>query len=114
MKRLRYPNETLMSTVIRKKQTFRRRRPREPLVDGTVDTAEAVTHTRIAELQDDGTTIIKHVLESLDDPPSSSTHQQMQIDPPAPHDDFHNDLMQNMSPPQTPRPKKSRVSENLN
>jgi hypothetical protein len=83
-------------------------------VDGSVDTAEAVTHTRIAELQDDGTTIIKHVLESLDEPQSSSTHQQMQIDPPAQLDDFHNDQMQNMSPPQTPRPKKSRVCVNVN
>ena len=45
---------------------------REPMVDGDVNAAEAVTHTRYAETQDDGTTIIKHIVESLDSNPSSS------------------------------------------
>ena len=38
-------------------------RPRHRMVDGDLDSAEAVTHTRYAEIQSDGTTIIKQVLE---------------------------------------------------
>ena len=83
------------------------------MADGDVDSAEAVTHTRIAELQEDGTTIIKHVLESLDSPPSSSTTGRMQKPPNPPNNDFNNDQMQDMSPPPTPSPKKSRVSVHL-
>ena len=82
------------------------------MVDGDVDSAEAVTHTRIAEPQNDGSIVIKHVLESLDSPPLCSSAGQMTIDPRPPLVDYNNDQMQDMSPPQTPRTKKSRVSDN--
>lgn len=102
----------IMSTVIKKKQNFRRRRAREPMVDGDVDSAEAVTHTRVAELQEDGTTIIKHVVESLDSTPTRSTAGEMQVDPP-PFDNIDYDEMPDMSRPVTPRPRKSKVSIEL-
>lgn len=101
-----------MSTILKKKQSYRRRRAREPMVDGDVDSAEAVTHTRIAESQDDGTTIIKHVLESLDSIQTHSTAGQMRMDSAPPLDNFNNEQLQemDMSRPPTPQPKKSRVS----
>ena len=73
------------------------------MVDGDLDSAEAVTHRRYAEIQSDGTTIIKQVLESLDPTPPRVTL--------LPLNNFNNDQMQNMniSAPLTPRPKKSRV-----
>jgi hypothetical protein len=100
-----------MSTFLKKKPTYRRKRAREPMVDGDVDSAEAVTHTRVAETQNDGTTIIKHIVESLDNPSSSSAgHSEMagqsQMDAPTSHDN----QMPDWSPPNTPRPRKSRVS----
>jgi hypothetical protein len=85
------------------------------MVDGDVDSAEAVTHTRNAELQSDGTTIIKQVLERLDSNTSRSTVGQIQMDPLPPVDDYNNDPMENMpaSPPLPPGPKKGRVSADI-
>jgi hypothetical protein len=99
-----------MSTVIKKKPGFRRMRPRQPLVEGDVESAEAVTHRRLAETQTDGTTMFKNVLESLDSKASTSTPAEMLMDPPPPTDDYFIDPMADISPPSTPRPKKSRVS----
>jgi hypothetical protein len=77
--------------------------------DGDVESSGAVTHTRIAEPQDDGTTIIKTILESLDSSPPIS-RQQMDIELQPVNNDFHDEQMQNMTPPQSPRPRKCRVS----
>ena len=43
------------------------------MVDGNVQSAQADTHTRIAVTKDDGTVVIKQVLESLDTPPQKLT-----------------------------------------
>lgn len=96
-----------MSSYIKKGRNFRRKRAREPMVDGDVDSAEAVTHTRIAEAQDDGSVIFKHVLESLDSPIPKSSVDAIQLEATQAREDF-NDY--NMSPPQSPRPRISRVS----
>jgi len=76
------------------------------MVDGDIDAAEAVTHTRFAETQDDGTTIIKHIVESLDSKPSLSLAGQSQTH----QDNLYNEPMPDISPPHTPRQRKSRVS----
>jgi hypothetical protein len=97
-----------MSTIKRKK-TYRRMKPREPMVEGSVDAAETVTHTKYAEIQDDGTTIIKTILESLDSDtsnPSPSLAGQSQTH----QDNQYNEPMPDISPPHTPRQRKSRVS----
>ena len=94
-----------MSTI-KKKQSYRRKKAREPMVDGDIDAAEAVTHTRFAETQDDGTTIIKHIVESLDSKPSLSLAGQSQTH----QDNLYNEPMPDISPPHTPRQRKSRVS----
>jgi hypothetical protein len=101
--------QIIMSTFIKKKATYRHKRAREPMVDGDLDSAEAVTHTRVAETQNDGTTIFKHVTESLDTTASSSLAGQNTMEGMPRNDDF-NDQMPDVSPPQTPRPRKSRVS----
>ena len=83
--------------------------------DGDLDSAEAVTFRRYAEEQENGTTIIRNVLERLDSSPQSGMSQQIQIDTHTPQrDDFINDNGQATSPPQTPRPKKCRVSTDVN
>jgi hypothetical protein len=108
-----------MSTILKKKSTFRRKRAREPMVDGDVDSAEAVTHTRIAETQYDGTTVFKHIVESLDNPilslaGDSQFAGQSQMDASTSHENFNDDQLRDMSPQNTPRHRKSRVSIYLN
>jgi len=98
-----------MSTYIKKKPTYRRKRAREPMVDGDVNSAEAVTHTRIAVPQDDGSMLITEVLESLDSTPPVTITEQRQ--PNAQQDDVHEYEQMNISPPQSPQPKKSRVCD---
>ena len=48
------------------------------MVEGEVESAQAVTHTRIAVTQDDGTVVIKQVLESLDNTPQQVTAEPKQ------------------------------------
>jgi hypothetical protein len=98
-----------MATSIKKKPTFRRMKAREPMVEGDIHSAKAVTLRRFAETQNDGTTIIKHVLESLDSSRPRPTVGHMPI-PSQAVNDFNDDQMQGISRPQTPTPKKCRVS----
>jgi hypothetical protein len=85
------------------------------MVDGDLDSAEAVTHTRIAETLSDGSTIVKNVLERLDSITTPSRAGRMEIDPLPPVDDFNYDATQDMpgSRPPTPVPKKRRVSVHI-
>ena len=76
------------------------------MVDGDVNAAEVVTHTQFAETQDDGTTIIKHIVESLDPNPSPSLASQHQTQ----QDNLYNELIHDISPPHTPRQRKSQVN----
>jgi hypothetical protein len=79
-------------------------------VDGDVNSAEAVTHTRVAETQIDGTTIIKHVLESLDSSPPITSAESLQTGSTQAMDDQHDyEQMANDSRPHTPRPRRCRV-----
>jgi hypothetical protein len=106
-----------MATFLTKKPTFRRKRGRKPMVEGDVDSAEAVTLRRYAEIQSDGTTIIKSVLESLDNSPSASASGnnmagRHEMDPPTYHDDFNDGHVPGLSRPDTPRPRRGKVSIN--
>ena len=80
------------------------------MVDGDVDSAEAVTHTRIAVPQSDGTVEIQQVLKALDTSSLRIGPEPLQLEGPPATDDFNYDQMENMSPPQLPPPKKNRVS----
>ena len=80
------------------------------MVDGDVNSASTVTHTRIAVTQDDGTVIIKQVLESLDTPHTRLTAEQIRPEVPPSVDDPQYEHMDNMSPPPTGQPKRGRVS----
>lgn len=92
-----------------KRQTYRRMRPKKPMVDGDVDSAKATTHTRFAETQEDGSIIIKKVLESLDPSPSVQKKADTQFN--YTHvTDNENVEMHNISPPFTPQPRKCRVN----
>lgn len=79
------------------------------MVDGDLDLAKAITQTRIAKPQDDSTSIITHITESLDSTGTSSMASQGPLDFPPPLQEFNNDDIPTYSPPQTPRPKKARV-----
>jgi len=101
-----------MSGIIRRPQTFRRKKATKIMVDGDLDSAEAVTYTPIAELQNDGTTVIKHVLERLDVNTVPSMAGQSRTDPLPPINDYNNDQEEDMpaSPPPNTGPRKRRVS----
>jgi hypothetical protein len=99
-----------MSTYLRVKKSVKRKRGREPLVDGELDSSEAVTHTRMAVTQDDGTVVMKHVLESLDTPPQRLTAEPNQVEIPPSVDNANYEQIQDMSPPPIERSRKSRVS----
>ena len=47
------------------------------MVDGDVNSASTVTHTRIAVTQDNGTVVIKQVLESLGMPHTRLTAERI-------------------------------------
>jgi len=87
------------------------------MVDGDIETGEAITHTRIAVPQEDGSMAIEQVLETLhssqncgtstihSDPPPVNTYN---IDNEYNEYNEHND---HMSRPNSPQPKrKNRVS----
>jgi hypothetical protein len=78
------------------------------MVDGDVQSAEAVTHTRIAVPQEDGSVKFEHVLESLD---SSRTPliRQLPLQDQAARDALDNDYIDHILPPDSPRPSRSRV-----
>lgn len=98
---------------------------RKAMVEGDVDSAHAVTNTRLAEVQSDGTYIIKTVRESLDpiDPLSAAGQRLRQPLSAAgqrqyPHSDNFDqpqEIPQEIpaSPPCTPRRRKGRVSVNI-
>lgn len=102
-----FPPSKKMSNFITKKQNFRRMKKAKVMEEGDLDSADVLTYRRYAVPQDDGTSIIKNVLETLDSSPLPSTSQYMQIDPQQPH---HDDLnIDDMSRPQTPMPRRCRV-----
>lgn len=80
------------------------------MIDGDVDSAQAVTHTKIAVTQNDGTVVIKQVLESLDTAPQRSTGEPSELELPPVIDDPFLNHMNNMSPPPTGPPKTYRVN----
>ena len=80
------------------------------MVDGDVNSASTVTHTRIAVTQDDGTVVIKQVLESLDTPHTRLTAERIRSEVPPSFDDPQFEQMDNMSPPPTRQQKRCHVS----
>jgi hypothetical protein len=80
------------------------------MVEGDLDSAEAVTHRRYAETQEDGSVMIKQVLERLDITPPLPRSEPMKPQGPDVTDDFNNDHMGNRSPRETTPPRRSRVS----
>lgn len=72
------------------------------MISGDLDSAKAVTHTKITIINDDGTTTVKQVIESLDSPQKQSSftvdperHELPEL-PELPNTDYE---MHNMSPP---------------
>ena len=84
------------------------------MVEGDPRLAEAVTHTRMAIPQDDGSFVIKEILESLDTPPTDSRSDTLQrvLPQPQPENDNNYEHM-DYTPPQSPQPKKSRVRTSI-
>jgi hypothetical protein len=84
------------------------------MVDGDVELAEAVTHTRIAVPQHDGSIIIDHILESLDQS-TSKIDQEVPLAerdgnyevPFGEHNNNYEEM--NVSVPPSPVPKRSKV-----
>ena len=84
------------------------------MVEGDVELSEAVTHTRIAKPQPDGSVIIDYVLESMDQSTSQIDHE-VPLDvqgshyevPVAVHENNNEEM--NVSEPSSPAPKKSKV-----
>lgn len=80
------------------------------MVDGDVEYSQAVTHSKIAITNDDGTVVVQQVLESLDIPAQASSANAIGggIRPVTYDEDM--DPIHDMSPPPTSTAKKSRVS----
>jgi hypothetical protein len=86
-----------MSTHIQPKKSQKRKRGKQPMVDGEPDSAQVVTHKQITVISDDGTMVKKKVLESLDTPaPSAAAEPKAPEIPPTDHE------MDNMSPQPEP------------
>jgi hypothetical protein len=83
--------------------------PREPLREGDIEAAQAITHSHIAEYAEDGTMIIKTVLESLDSPTPRSRVNPFQLQASSSMAAQVYDEIPNLTPPPTPQPKRSRV-----
>jgi hypothetical protein len=49
-------------------QNRKRKRGKNPMVDGDIRSATAVTHKNITETKEDGTTVTRRILVSLDRP----------------------------------------------
>jgi hypothetical protein len=102
-----------MSTFITKKQTKKRKHGRALMVAGDIDTARAVTHTKIAVTQSDGSVVIKQKLESLDTP-SQSIGKPIDREALPIQDEYNLEQMDNMSPPPpTGETKTYRVSKSI-
>jgi hypothetical protein len=100
-----------MSTYIKKKQSYKRRQGRAPIIAGDIDSARAVTNTKIAVTQRDGSVVIKQILESLDAPYQRITDKPNEREEQPILDDYNFDQMDNMSPPPpSGRTKTYRVS----
>ena len=85
------------------------------MVDGDVELSEAVTHTRIAKPQPDGSVIIDYILESMDQTTSQinnevplGVHGNNYEAPNSVHDNNYDEM--NVSVPSSPVPKKSKVT----
>jgi hypothetical protein len=81
------------------------------MVDGDVELAEAVTHTRIAVPQPDGSVIIDRVLESLESTPPLQSTSRCEDNVPlgVPLGVEENNFEMNISRSPSPLPKKSKV-----
>jgi hypothetical protein len=99
-------------SLIQPKKSQKRKRGRQPMVDGEIESAKTVTHTKVTVINDDGTISVNQVLESLDNP------RKLPPDPKRPERDdipimdydMHN--LNNISPPPE-RTKTYRVRINL-
>jgi hypothetical protein len=83
------------------------------MVDGDPNSSDVVTHTRYAEIQEDGSTIIKQVLVSMDSLTTKTRTKPLQLRPNEDThagEDYNHEDIPNLSRPQTPEPRKSRVS----
>jgi hypothetical protein len=78
------------------------------MVQGDLDSAKVVTHTRVTVINDDGTVGVKRVMESLDIPQEiTSEARQTEV----PHMDYEMHNMDNMSPPPVnARPSRVRIN----
>jgi hypothetical protein len=69
------------------------------MISGDLDSAKAVTHTKVTVFNDDGTTTVKQVIESLDSPqkqPTVTMDPRRHELPEIPDTDYD---MHNRSPP---------------
>ena len=95
--------------MMNSKNTHKRKRGNNPMVDGDVSSAKFVTHKTITETRKDGTMGTKRVLVSLDTPSKVSTPDEI------PAGDFsYNYEPENYSPPPTNRTKTYRVGTYYN
>jgi hypothetical protein len=58
----------LISTMMSTKKTNKRKRGKGPMLDGDIDSAQAVMPQTISEIKKDGSTVTKRVWVSLDTP----------------------------------------------
>jgi hypothetical protein len=68
-----------MSSITKKNRSHKRKRGKDPLIDGEPDSAQVVTHTTVKVTLNDGSTSSTRVLVPLDAPsPPITTMDQMQ------------------------------------
>lgn len=84
------------------------------MIAGDIDSARAVTNTKIAVTQSDGSVVIKQIVESLDTPSHKITDKSNDREDQPIQDDYNFDPMDNMSPPLgTGHTKTYRVSSTV-
>jgi CxC2 like cysteine cluster associated with KDZ transposases len=97
-----------MSTTMVPKKTRKRRRENNPMVEGDISSADAVTFKTVSETLPNGTIITKRIMVSMDEQINSSAAFEA---PPEPI--FNDYLHDNNSPPPQERQKSYRVGLSL-
>lgn len=92
-------------SYVKPKKSQKRKRGREPMIDGDIDAAKVVTHTKVSVTNDDGSVSAKQVLESLDDPRKGNNDSKPLEPDEIPQMDYD---MDSQSPP-PPKTKSYRV-----
>jgi len=99
-----------LSPTMNAQKSHKRKRGKQPMVDGDINSAQAVMHMKITKTNNDGTTLTKHILVSLDSP-KKTTSSCAETGGEIPVIDYE---MDNLSPPPPETTAGNRVCKFMN